>query len=370
MQNDREIRAREGDLYLQNNKKHHNIPPRRSSVVDRQPKLKQQMVAPGLFNMRRYPQGLPTQDIDNFIPIDPINSVTEQPPNNSIQSINNTTGQPQGNTVRLSELAIGKTQGQAREVMPIVVVTGPEDSTRVARGISVEHLPYPLHESRDQLKILNQEANCPESSNTPSSDHLSREHVLVECPILETRDEVNIQLGQDIPLVVYSTTTKEVQKRKLDSHALVACATPQATDEVESQFDQESPLAMLSAPTKEIQDRGLDSHALSDCSPMVELSPATTGVVQQHVLTECHNSPTAMPEIQELSCAHELRDCPGEVLDYYKEGAKKAQEHDFAYCAGQNSSSAKSERGVPEHFLDDCTPEMEKNGARHCTPGP
>jgi hypothetical protein len=341
MQNDREIRAREGGEYsehLRNN--------RRSSVVDKQPKLNPQMVAPGLFQLQRYPPAEPAQDestamdpVDdvteqspNDPAMDPIDNVTENPQNNpatthqqseSGQSRAKMTDQSQNNMAKVSELVTVRKTRQAREAMPIVVVTGPEDSSQPAHSISAEHPPCPVHELRDQSKILTRQANCPESSNNPSSDQLFREHASIECLTLETADEVQRQLGQETSLCVGSKPTEEIEERILGSHDLVECATLQTTDEVDGQLRQ---------PT-----------------------PATIGVVQQHALAECHNSPSATPEVQELSYVHDSTDCPGTVLDYCRKGAKKAQPHDLAYCTGQNPNNTTLGNGVQEHILEDCT---------------
>jgi hypothetical protein len=357
MQNDREIRAREGgeySEYLRNNG--------RSSVVDEQPKLNPQMVAPGLFQLQRYPPAEPTQDestamdpiddvteqLQNNPAMDSIGNVTAQSPNNpamdpidnviensqndpamthqqseSGQSRAKMTDQPQNNMAKVSELVTVRKTRQARDATPIVVVTGPEDSSQPAHSISAKRPPCPVHELRDQSKILTRQANCPEISNNPSSDQLSREHALVECLTLETADEVQRQLGQETPLSVGSKPIEEIEERRLDSHDLLECATLQTTDAVDGQVGQ---------PT-----------------------PATIGVVQQHALAECHNSPSATPEVQELSYVHDFTDCPGTVLDYCRKGAKKAQPHDFAYCTGQNSNNTTSGNGIQEHILEDCT---------------
>lgn len=343
MQNDREVRAREGHRrHLQYNKNYRD-PPRKSSVVDEQPKRKAQMVAPGIFKIRQdnaAPRYQPTQEYRHSekgraraVTGGKVQNIPTQKSamkNHQLergQSDVTAIGQNQNGWVNVSAPA-GKEGHPGREAMPIVVVTGPEDHARPSRGISAEHPPCPV--------------NGPISLNRrvddPSIDQLPRGHSVVEYSTLGTTgdvDDVDRRVGQETPAPVSSTASEEVQKPRLDSHALNGhCPNIEPTAAVVVQ-----------------------QHVLTECTNSAEPTAITTEVVQQHALAERIKSPSTPSVAQELSYVHDFADCPGTVLEYYKKGAKKTQVHHFDHCAGQSSASditSSGKKRIEEHLLEDC----------------
>ena len=358
MQNDREIRAREGDMHLRNNKKYRG-PLRRSSrgssVVTEQPKRKAQMVAPGLFNLpRSTPTYQPRRESIGMAPIangnvaakgqgrhektrsqslkiQPFKEPTavlikesapehQQPDKEQIkpktpkqtqkphQSEKTQSKRITNNSAGRSELAIAKRRNSAREVVPIVVVTEPEDTSR--EGVDSQ--------------ILSQG----EPSKTPgdqSNDRLSREPNLRECSVPNVSDEVGSTIRQETQLLADCTPVEEIQKRRTES---------------------------------------IESYALSVCSPTIEPVPVTS-IVVQHTLADCTSSTSSLPKVQEISHAHDFVNYQGTVLKYYEEGGNKFQPQNFSNRAGvRTASNAQVAKGVQEHSLEGCPTDGFASDAR------
>jgi hypothetical protein len=325
MQNDREVRAREGHRHHLQYNKNYRDPPKQSLVVDEQPKRKAQMVAPGIFKIRR----------DNAVPMYQLGQEHRQSEKGRVRAMaggkvqnvltqksamtnhrlergqrgTKAVRQNQNDWVNVSAPA-GKEGRPGQEAMPTVVVTGPEGYTQSAHGMSAEHPPCPV----DGPISLNR------GVNDPSIGQLPRGHSVAEYSTLGTTnhvDEVDISVRQETSAPVSSTASEEVQKPRLDSHALSDCSpTIEPTAAVVVQL-----------------------HALAECSNSVELTATQTEVMQQHALAECTKSPSTPSVAQEPSYVHDFADCPGTVLEYYKKGAKKTQTHHFSHCAGQSSAS-------------------------------
>jgi Cys-rich protein (TIGR01571 family) len=364
MQNDREIRAREGHTRLVNNKKYKALPRkslRRVSVVYQQPRREPQMVAPGLFKL---PKGTsPAQSRRESIAMTPIYSDDDTarhqggcekresgPPRKQAlrpniaakvrtpaqeherseeyqqseeeQSKAETSKRIQNHLAKRSELVIVKKRNSAPAIVPIVVVTGPKDSSR----------------ARMDAKALSQ------VDPSESSDQRSKEHGLVECSTLEMIDEVDSRPGQETPMG--GTQIEATQKCRLDS------------------------------------------HPLSDCTPTVKLIPAPTVPVDQHALAECTTTPSPLSKVQELSYVHDFADCPSTVLKYYKKGGKNSQPQDLEHRGRESSASnakpanrtqkhfpenraressasnAGPANGVQEHILENCTEESPARNGR------
>lgn len=198
-----------------------------------------------------------------------------------------------------SELAIVKRRNSVREVLPMVVVTEPEDTSL----------------GRVDSQVLSQG----EPSKTPgdqSSDRLSREHDLEKYSASDVSDEVDTPIHQETHLLADSTPVEEIQKRRVES---------------------------------------TESHALSVCSPTIEPTSGTSIAVQQHTLADCSSSTSNMPKVQEISHAHDFANCRSTVLEYYEEGEKKVQPQNISNRGRvRTASNAQVVKGVQEHFLEGC----------------
>jgi hypothetical protein len=358
MQNDREIRARDGDTHLRNNKKYRG-PLRRSSrgssVVTEQPKRKAQMVAPGLFKLpRSTPTYQPRRESIGMAPIANGNVAAkgqgrhEKTRNQSLkikpfkgtaavlikesaqerqlpekeqiklrapeqiqkpqQSEKTQSKRITNNSAGRSELAIAKRRSSAREVVPIVV-TEPEDTIR--EGVD----PQVLSQG-EPSKIPGDQSN----------DRLSREHDLRERSVPNMGDEVGSTIHQETQLLADCTPGEEMQKRRTES---------------------------------------TESHALSVCSPTIEPIPATSIAVQQHAIADCTSSTSTLPIVQEISHAHDFANCQSTVLKYYEEGEKKVQPQNISNRAGvRTASTAQVAKGVQEHSLEGCPTDGSAGDAR------
>ena len=213
------------------------------------------------------------------------------------------------NSAGRSELAIAKRRNSAREVVPIVVVTEPEDTSR--EGVDSQ--------------VLSQG----EPSRTPgdqSNDRLSREHDLRERPVPNVSDEVGSTIHQETQLLADCTPVEEILKRRVER---------------------------------------IESHALSVCSPPIEPISAPSIAVQQHALADCTSSTTTLPIVQEISHAHDFANCQSTVLKYYEEGEEKVLPQNISNRARvRTASNAQVAEGVQEHSLEGCPTDGSASDAR------
>ena len=144
----------------------------------------------------------------------------------------------------------------------------------------------------------------------------TQEHPLIDCSLIDTS----------------KTTFKAKSITPLEAHGLTDCTIIQ----------------------RENQNDGHSQHTLTDCDTIVA-EPGST--IQKHGLSECDSIDTTS-EAQELSYVHDFSDCPVDkaVLEYYEKEEKKAHQHILADCT-QASSGGNSELNIHllPHALADCS---------------
>jgi hypothetical protein len=284
---------------------------------------------------------------------------------------------------------IVKKRNSAPEIVPVVVVTGPEDSNR----------------ARMDSKALSQ-VDPSESDNQRSGDH-----VLVECSTLEMIDEVDSRSGQATHMG--STQIEETQKRRLDSHPLSDCSPTIEPISVATVAAEQHVLAECTttpSPSEKVQELSY-VHDFADCPSTVlkyyrkgEKKPQPQDLeqrgressssnarpanrIQEHFPEDCPSDSTAnkpaigvhehFPEnrARESSASnagpangtqeHILENCTKESHASHGRPAKRVQEHLLEECARESpASNVRPANGIQEHFLEDHAGENLVSNAR------
>jgi hypothetical protein len=307
MQNDREVRAREGHKELIYNTKY---PKQR--VIDEQPKKRPSMVAKGLFKLPKAPPpGLePTDTID--ITMAPVN-----PANNSFMcregDKKGSTNLPRTKLPRnpaIMELVQEHRHPEKGSAQPKTTETIQNNISKGTESIVIAKNAHQHQDPTPKVIITRPEEHNEE--NETRSDKYPKPHALNECP------------------------TNETIERSIDSrpnnrtHSLDGCT-----------------------PIVEPQTSSIDSQN------------RPKGVGHQHALSECDLPGSTPAKGYELSYVHDFADCPRTVVEYYKKGGKKAQPHDLADRAEESiNSNAKSTSGFQQHLLDDCQADISKSSGK------
>ncbi|PMD46132.1 hypothetical protein L207DRAFT_628726 [Hyaloscypha variabilis F] len=212
-------------------------------------------------------------------------------------------GEPQNNPDKKSELVVLKKRHRGQEVLPVVVITGPEGSDELA--------------------------------NEASSSQSAGKCALIGPSISSVLSEVDTRENQ--PTASAEGYTEGNQNGKVGQHTLSECRPT---------------IEPTPAPTT------VQQHALSEC---VQFSSAPTAK-QQHGLSERVHSSSTSPKVEETSYVHDFSECPGTVLEYYKKGGKKAQPQDPTdRRTGRPTNNRKSSNKVEEHLLEDCSKPICEN---------
>jgi hypothetical protein len=229
-------------------------------------------------------------------------------------------GEAQNSPDKKSELVVLKKRHRGQEVLPVVVITGPEGLDELA--------------------------------NETGSSQSAGKCALIGPSTLSVLSEVDT--GENQPTASAEGYTEGNHTGKVDQHALSECRPT---------------IEPTPAPTT------VQQHALSDC---VQSSSAQTAV-QKHVLSECvqfSSAPTAKqqralpervhsssisPEVEETSYVHNFSECPGTVLEYYKKGGKAQPQDSTDRRTGRSTNNRKSSNRVEEHLLEDCSKPICEN---------
>ncbi|KAE9370304.1 hypothetical protein N431DRAFT_559503 [Stipitochalara longipes BDJ] len=259
----------------------------------------------------------------------------------------NVAGETQNNQAEKSELVILKKRHHGQEALPIVVVTGPEDTDKVASDTS---------------------------NNNPS-----REHALIECLAPELVDEVGIRQNQPTSSAVDYTPREENQNGRLDLHSLSECSPTFETPSAQKGVIQQQALVECvrsSSTLSEIEEISY-VHDFAECpgtileyykkgeksqprNPRNRTAEASTNNakssnrVKEHFLEDCSKRICENCEFIEKGASHKgltgadrltthiLGDCSGGISTVSK---PPVQQHTFAGCPSERprNSTAGSE---------------------------
>jgi hypothetical protein len=185
----------------------------------------------------------------------------------------------------------GWKRSQALNMMPSVVVTGPQDSNPSRRS-------YAVHSQTEQSQRSSVQGKSP----------LPKEHYLVDCSTVQTVQEVD-------------------SRTCLPTHGLMNCTT-----------------------VEDIQKQKLDLHELTNCNTITESSTA----VQHHTLANCDNSTVSENQELSYVHDFTDCPIDKAILEYYEKQAS-VQSHSLAECSlGSSAGNARSESEVQQHNIADC----------------
>ncbi|OWP01343.1 hypothetical protein B2J93_2753 [Marssonina coronariae] len=189
--------------------------------------------------------------------------------------------------------------------------------------------------------------NIPEETVQDGFESLSQQHELAEGNAIEVEEDITFR-----PTVVTNAFV-ECSKIGVGSpkkeHSVAA---PQHT--ILESVTAEEITQVTSSPSD------LAKHPVAECEAVaVEYTPSQ--IIAQHQLSECNTVPAseASTQAQELSYVHDFTDCPVDkaVLDYYEKEEKKAQEHDLTDCIRISLPTELIQANNPyaQHALADCS---------------
>ncbi|KAH7342586.1 PLAC8 family-domain-containing protein [Rhexocercosporidium sp. MPI-PUGE-AT-0058] len=169
-------------------------------------------------------------------------------------------------------------------------------------------------------KFSSTKQDCiPEEPTRESMEPLSEQHTLVECDVVEIEDPANKHQVQVMHTLVECTIVENSSPEKSNSagpreHMIMECTTVE--DEISVERGSSGP----------------SQHMIADCETVVEES-FPSGETEEHHLKGCNTMPVSEDETpaQELSYVHDFTDCPVDkaILDYYEKEEKKAKQHEL-----------------------------------------
>ncbi|KAL5328835.1 hypothetical protein ACEPPN_002343 [Leptodophora sp. 'Broadleaf-Isolate-01'] len=319
MQNDREIRAREGDVrmrynpkYLKNDQGH--------QLVNTQP--------------------LPTQPMSyNYAHLAPANSTgaKKQParsekPTKLQKKRTPVSGESKSESHKCK--IENKKRPTARELESQRQAKKKALVQNAPKILVTQHQDQPLNTEKSGTKAgksggkkagifgkfsSTKQETIPEETTRESIEPLSEQHTLVECDVVEVEDSANNGQVQVTHTLVECTTVENPSSEKSKSagpqeHMIMECTTIQKETLVER------------------ESSGPSQHMIEDCETVVvESSPSS--VAEEHLLKDCDTVPVSedAPPAQELSYVHDFTDCPVDkaILDYYEKEEKRSKQHEL-----------------------------------------
>lgn len=318
MQNDREIRAREGDVRMRYNPKY--LKDEQYGLINTQPTPTQPMVYNGPHMVSDHATG---QNIQN-----------SEAPNKLRKKSDPAPASTKSKSERHQCKIDGRKRPTARELQsqhqarkkalsrsaPKILVTQYQDEPPTVKPANKTGKYGKKGKILGKFSSTKQET-VPEEANTTreSTEPLSRQHTLVERDVVGVEDDVNNRRLQIEHTIVDCTTVEHPaseQKKSIGprEHMIVECVT------VEKE------------PAVKKESSGPPQHMITECeTAIVEIS--TSRVAEEHRLEDCDTVPVSedQPPAQELSYVHDFTDCPVDkaILDYYEKEEKKAQQHEL-----------------------------------------
>ncbi|PBP18208.1 hypothetical protein BUE80_DR011101 [Diplocarpon rosae] len=187
----------------------------------------------------------------------------------------------------------------------------------------------------------------PEETVQDGFESLYQQHALAEDGAIDVEEDITIRptlvthaLDECTKADVESPT--EEKRDTTPQHTILECVTVEEKSQVNS---------TSSCPAQ---------HPVAECEAVaVEYTLPRT--IFQHQLSECDTVPAseASTQAQELSYVHDFTDCPVDkaVLDYYEKEEKKAQEHGLADYIRTSLPAGLIQSNNPyaQHTLADCS---------------
>ncbi|KAG4439183.1 hypothetical protein IFR05_005336 [Cadophora sp. M221] len=323
MQNDREIRAREGDVRMRYNPKYLKTG-QGHQLVNTQPLPTQPMsynyahLAPATFT------GAKTQPERSEKP-NKLQKTRKPPVSGELK--------PESHRCKIEN----KKRPTARELESQRQAKKKALVQNAPKILVTQHQDQPLNTERSSAKAAKsggkkagifgkfsstKQETIPEETTRESMKPLSEQHTLVECDVVEVEDPANNRQVQVTHTLVECTKVDNPSSEKSKSagpqeHMIMECTTVQEKTPVEK------------------ESSGPPQHMIEDCETVViESSPSS--VVEEHPLKDCDTVPVSEdePPAQELSYVHDFTDCPVDkaILDYYEREEKKAKQHELTDC--------------------------------------
>ncbi|KAL2075446.1 hypothetical protein VTL71DRAFT_389 [Oculimacula yallundae] len=375
MQNDREIRAREGDVQMRYNPQYLKVS-QDHPLVTVQPSTKQPM---------SYSPLQPVPDLSTGVKNQP--DISEKP--NKLQKKNgpvtdSTSGlhkskiegpmtkselhksKAETKSERHNSKAEAKKRPTARELeaqrqakkkalvksAPKIFVTQYQDEPPTVEVSGSKSSKSSEKKGGIFGKLFsNKQQTIPEETAQEPLELSSEQHTLVECDVVEVEDTNNNRKVQVTHTLVDCTTVESPPSELVKStgpqeHMIVECTVVQ--EEVPGTPKSSSPM----------------QHMIEDCERVVEevLSDVVT-VTEEHSLDACDTVPVSEDELpaQELSYVHDFTDCPVDkaILDYYEKEETKAKQTELTDRIRTSLPTELLEVNKPigQHTLAECSDE-------------